>query len=37
VALDAERKSFLLLAASQDRNEGIAAFLEKRSPTYLGR
>jgi len=37
VALDAERKSFVLLAASHDRNEGIAAFLEKRTPTYLGR
>lgn len=37
VALDAERKSFVLLAASHDRNEGIAAFLEKRMPIYLGR
>jgi len=36
-ALEAERKAFLLLAASQDRNEGIAAFLEKRAPHYEGR
>ncbi|AMO25675.1 2,3-dehydroadipyl-CoA hydratase [Ramlibacter tataouinensis] len=36
-ALEAERKAFVLLAASQDRNEGIAAFLEKRRPNYEGR
>jgi enoyl-CoA hydratase len=36
-ALEAERKAFVLLAASQDRNEGIAAFLEKRAPQYEGR
>ena len=36
-ALEAERKAFVLLAASQDRNEGIAAFLEKRAPHYEGR
>lgn len=37
VALDAERKAFVLLAASDDRNEGIAAFFEKRAPVYRGR
>ncbi len=35
--LNAERKSFSLLAASDDRNEGIAAFLEKRKPLFLGK
>jgi enoyl-CoA hydratase len=32
-----ERKAFCLLAATEDRNEGISAFLEKRTPTYNGR
>jgi enoyl-CoA hydratase len=36
-ALESERKSFVLLAASSDRQEGIAAFLEKRAPEYRGR
>jgi enoyl-CoA hydratase len=31
-----ERKAFCLLAATDDRNEGISAFLEKRTPTYHG-
>jgi enoyl-CoA hydratase len=36
-ALEGERKAFVLLAATEDRNEGIAAFLAKRAPVYRGR
>lgn len=35
--LQQERKAFALLAASDDRQEGINAFIEKRSPTFTGR
>jgi len=35
--LEMERKAFLFLAATEDRQEGIAAFLEKRRPRFEGR
>lgn len=35
--LEFERRSFLFLAATEDRNEGINAFLEKRAPRFEGR
>ncbi len=35
--LDLERKNFLFLAATEDRNEGLQAFLEKREPRFSGR
>jgi enoyl-CoA hydratase len=35
--LQYERKAFTLLAATQDRDEGIAAFLEKRRPVFTGK
>ncbi|MCR8924453.1 2,3-dehydroadipyl-CoA hydratase [Dasania sp. GY-MA-18] len=35
--LQYERKAFTVLAGTEDRNEGINAFLEKRKPKYTGR
>ncbi len=35
--LDYERKAFVMLAGSRDRNEGIQAFFEKRKPNFIGR
>lgn len=35
--LNLERKSFSLLAASEDRKEGIIAFMEKRRAEFTGR
>lgn len=36
-ALSLERKALQILFASSDKAEGMAAFLEKRSPDYKGR
>lgn len=35
--LEFERRSFFLLFATEDRREGMAAFLEKRKPAWTGR
>lgn len=35
--LEFERKAFVMLAASEDRREGIDAFLKKRKPVFKGR
>lgn len=32
-----ERQAFVWLAGTEDRNEGISAFLEKRAPQYRGK
>lgn len=34
--LDFERKAFTVLAATEDRREGVTAFLEKRKPEFRG-
>jgi enoyl-CoA hydratase len=34
--LDFERKAFVMLSGTEDRNEGIQAFMEKRKPEFKG-
>ncbi|MDF9409656.1 enoyl-CoA hydratase [Pelotomaculum isophthalicicum JI] len=36
-ALDFETKNFILVFASDDRREGIGAFMEKRKPVFTGK
>ncbi len=36
-ALEFERKAFVMLAGTEDRNEGLAAFLDKRKPQFKGK
>ena len=35
--LDFERKTFVMLAGTEDRNEGIQAFMQKRKPEFKGK
>ena len=36
-ALETEAQQFVLLAGSEDTEEGLKAFLEKRKPTFKDR
>jgi len=35
--LTLERKAFQLLFSTEDKNEGVQAFIEKRKPSYQGK
>jgi enoyl-CoA hydratase len=35
--IDYERKLYAMIMATEDRDEGLAAYREKRAPRYKGR
>jgi enoyl-CoA hydratase len=37
IGAEEARRNFTILAGTDDRNEGVRAFREKRKPTWTGR